>query len=108
MEVRPRHAAAQPLGHIHGNLRPETQMVDLVCESVSWLALWHIKVVLQIVHVHLPIAKTPPGGNVEVSYYFVDPEAPFNATPLVPLRIELLAVVLTFTLLDAFSSPKCP
>ena len=106
--VRPRHAAPESLGYFLRNLGSEAKVMNLVSESVLGLALWYVEIVLQIMHVHLPIAETSPGGNVKVSYDFIDPEAPFNAASLVSLRIELLAVMLTFALFDALTSPESP
>lgn len=52
-----------------------------------WLSIWHIQVIIQIMHMHGAIAETSPWCDMEISYDFVDPEPALNAAALAPLRV---------------------
>lgn len=47
---------------------------------------------------HVPVAKGPPGSNVEVADNFIDAQPALDATPLMPLLGETFRVVLALTL----------
>lgn len=108
MVVRPGHLLrAERFGDGVGDLGTEAQVVYRVGESVR-LAFGRVEVVVQIMHVHCAVAETATWRQVEIPYDFVHPESAFDSTPLLALRVELLAVVLPLALLHVFAFSKSP
>ena len=81
--------------------------MDLMSKSVR-VPIRRVQVVIQIVHMHCPIAETPSRRNVEISDDFVDAKPPFNSTPLTALSIKLFAVVFSLALFNVFATAKSP
>jgi hypothetical protein len=46
-----------------------------------------IKIVVEIVNVHVPIAETPSGRNMKVSNNLIDSDASLNAASFLSLRV---------------------
>ncbi len=82
--------------------------MDLMAESVPRLPLRHIEVIIQIVHVHLPVAETAPRRDVEVTNHLVHAEAALDAAALAALRVQQVAVVFALALLDALAAAEGP
>ena len=95
------------MGDAFRDLGPEAEVVDRVGEGVR-LAVGGVEVVVQIVHVHRTVGETSSGGDVEITNHLVDPEATFDATSLVALRVQFLAVVLALALFDVFTFAERP
>ena len=110
MVVRPRREGfrAQGISDGGGDLRSETQMVDRMREGVPRLALGRVEIIIQIMDMHGSIAEAATGGDVEIPHHLVDSKPAFNATPLVPLRVQLLTIVLSLALFDILPLPKRP
>lgn len=90
--------------HSIAELRPEAKLVDLVRESVGLV----LEVVLEVVNVHVAVGERLSGRNVEVSDDFVDTDVSLQAASLPALLVEVLGVVLTFTLFHTFAATKRP
>jgi hypothetical protein len=69
---------------------------------------WSVKVVVQIVYVHVAIAETPSWSNVEVPNDLVDSKTSFNPASFLSLGIQSLRVVLALTLLYILSTAESP
>lgn len=67
-----------------------------------------VEVVVQIMDMHRSAAEAAARGDVEISNHLVDPEAAFDPTALLPLRVQLFGVVDSFALLDILPAPECP
>jgi len=104
--IRPRHTLlADSLDDFVGQLRAKAQVVHFVRERVlDTFAAG--KVVLQVMYVHVAIAKTLAGCEVEVSNHFVDTDATLDTTSLAPLLVQVLAVVFPLALLDILAAPE--
>jgi hypothetical protein len=90
-----------------GKLGTETKRVDSVCKVVR-VAFGHVPVVLKIVNVHITTAETSAGSEMEVTNDLVHAQASFNTAALIALRIQLLAIVFTLTLLNSLATTKGP
>lgn len=62
----------------------------------------------QVVDVHVPVAETTAGRNVEVADHLVDAQATFDATSFVTLLGEPLRVVLPLALLHGGAVAEGP
>lgn len=82
-------------------------MMNLVRKCVSAFD-WTLEIVVQVMNVHVPIAETPPGCDMEIANNFVYPQASFYTTALFSLGVETLAVMFPFALLNVFSAAKRP
>ena len=100
-----RTAGAQAPPHGLGHLRPEAQLVDHVAERVRH---GRVKVVVQVVHVHIGAAEAAAGGDVEVAYHLIDAQVALDAAALLALRVQPLAVVLALALLHAPAPSEGP
>lgn len=108
MVVGPRRALGpQFLRHGFGNLRPKTQLMDLMRKRVT-TGDGGIQVIVQIMDMHRAAAEAAAGRNVEIPDNLVDPEAAFNPAALLPLGVQLFGIMHTFALLDVLPAPKCP
>lgn len=106
--VRPGHALlANARDDLVRQLGPEAQVVHLVREGVLD-AVAAGEVVLQVVYVHVAVAETLAGSKVEVSNHLVDADAALDAASLLPLRVQVLAVVFPLALLDALAPTEGP
>lgn len=86
-------------------LGTESKVVDLVGKGVRVLVL---EIVLEIVYMEIAVGERLSWRNVEVSNDFVYTNAALETASLLALCIEVLSVVLTFTLLDALTAAKGP
>jgi hypothetical protein len=66
------------------------------------------EVVVQVVDVDIAIAERFPRSKVEVSSYFVYPDASFNAATFLALSIKPLSIMLSRTLFHVLASTKGP
>ncbi|KAI6761910.1 hypothetical protein HG531_002463 [Fusarium graminearum] len=94
-------------GNVVGELRTEAEGVDDVGEVVGE-TLGHVPVVLKIVNVHVAAAETSSGSEMEVTNDLVYAQASLNTAALATLRIQLLTIVLTLTLLNTLAAAKGP
>jgi len=94
-------------GDVVGELRTEAKRVHMVSE-VMRMTLRHIPVVLKIVNMHVAAAEASSGGEMEVTNDLVHAQASLNAATLVTLSVQLLAIMLAFTLLNALTTAKGP
>lgn len=90
-----------------GQLGAEAQVVDVVGERVATLD-GRVPVVLEIVDVHVAVAKAAAGGDVEVTDDLVHAQPTVDAASFVALGLEVLGVVFPFALLDALSGAEGP
>lgn len=108
MVVCPWHRFTARLGN-NGirELWSKTESVDLVSKHMAaWE--WRVVEVVEVMHVHVAVAETPSGGDVEVSNHFVDSDASLYPAPLAPLSIQSLRIVFPRALLDILASFKSP
>ena len=96
---------AELLVQVVGQLRAEAQVVDRVREGVLGRG---VPVVLKVVHVHVAVAEAAAGRDVEVADHLVHAEPALDAAALLPLLVQVLAVVLALALLDALAAAKGP
>ena len=66
------------------------------------------EVIVQIVNMHVPIAKTAAWSDMKISHNFVNSQVSFYTASFVSLSIQIFAVVLSFALLNALSAPESP
>lgn len=88
-------------------LGPKAQRVDLVREGVAALD-GAVEVVVQVVHVHVAVAKAAPRRDVEVAHHLVHADRTLDPAALLPLRVQPLAVALALALLDPLAAPERP
>lgn len=100
-------ALTQPIADIGGQLGAKSQRVDNVAEIVR-LAVGHIPVVLEVMNVHVAIAKRASRGKMEVSDDLVNLEGSVNAAALVALLFQSLGVMFALTLLKGSAITKGP
>ena len=67
-----------------------------------------IEVVIQIMDVHIAIAKTSSRCDMEITDDLVHAKCSLNSASLLPLRVQSLSIVFAFALLDVFSSAESP
>ena len=67
-----------------------------------------VKVVVQVVDMHISATEAPAWGNVEVANDFVNAQVAFDPTAFVALFVKALSISLPFTLLNTLSSAKSP
>lgn len=67
-----------------------------------------VEEIVEVVDVHVAIAETPPGRNVEIAYYFVDSDDSFDPTSFVALLVQSRPVAFALALLDSFTTAECP
>jgi hypothetical protein len=67
-----------------------------------------LKVILQIMHMHIPIRVALPRRNMEVTNDLVDADATLDAAAFSSLFVEVLGVVLALALLDAVAAAEGP
>lgn len=65
-----------------------------------------VKVVVQVVHVHVAVAEAAARCDVEVAHDLVDADHAFDPAALVALLVEPLAVSLALALLHALAAPE--
>jgi branched-subunit amino acid transport protein len=88
-------------------LRSESKMMYNVREHMT--AFYRcIKVVIEIMYVHVAIAETPARCDMEVANDLVDSKASLYPTPLSPLRIQPLSIMFALALLDILTTPESP
>lgn len=98
MVVRPwQRLGAHFLGDFFGDLRAKTQVVDRVGKDMASCDRG-IEIVVQVVYVHVAVAETPSGGDVEVPDDFVDAEGAFYAASFFALGVEAFGVVFALAL----------
>lgn len=110
MVVRPGHVLVLVAKLFEGGgrqLRSEAQRVDGVAERVAALN-GSVPVVLEVMDVHVAVAETATGGEVEVADDLVDAQAASDLASLVALLVQALGVVLARALLDVLAAAKGP
>ena len=105
MMVTPR-----PPSSLHNGVwkfRSEPQLVNFMRECVAALD-WAVEVVLQIVHMHVPIAETLARRKMEVTDDLVYSYPTFDSTALAALGVEVFAVVLALALVYVLAATERP
>ena len=69
---------------------------------------WGVEVIDEIVNMHIAVAETSSGCNMEVAYHLVDADHAFYSATLMSLCVKALAIPFSLTLFNAFSSSKSP
>ena len=106
--VRPGRALrAQFLRHTLRDLRPKSQLVDLMRKGVS-TGDGGIQVVVQVMDMHRTTAEAAAWRNVEIPNDFINAEAAFDPAPLLPLRVQLFGIMHSFALLYILPASKRP
>jgi hypothetical protein len=67
-----------------------------------------VKVIVEIMYMHIPVAETPSWRDMEIAHNFIYPHNSFDSASLFPLRVEAFTVSFAFTLLNALTPPKRP
>ena len=98
---------AHLLCNLLGKLRTKAERMDSVGEEVATLNRG-IKKIVQVVDVHVAVAETSSGSNMEIADHFVDTNASLNAASFVSLGIQALCVVFTLALLHILTTSERP
>lgn len=69
---------------------------------------WCIKVVVEIVDVHVTIAETTSWSNVEVANDLIDSDSSLNTASFLSLGVQSFSVMFALALLDVLASPEGP
>lgn len=97
------------VGDLVGELRAETQLVDVVCHSVFFVVReLGVEIVLQVVRVDLTAGEAAAGGDVEVADDLVDAQDALKAAAFAALGVDARRVALPFALLDVGALAKGP
>jgi len=67
-----------------------------------------IKVIVQIVYVHIAIAETSPRCDMEVTHHLVHPDISLNTASFISLSVQSLCVMFSFALLHILTASKSP
>ena len=108
MVVRPGQGlVTQPLIDLIGQLRPKAQVVDDMRKRMRAVG-GGLPVILQVMHVHIPVTETSAGGEVKVANHPVNSYAALDTAALTPLLIQSLSVALTKALFHVLTPPELP
>ncbi len=79
--------------------------MDFVCEGMATFD-GGVKVIVEIMDVHVAVAETAPRGNVKVAHHLVDADDALNTATFLPLCIQFLTVAFSLALLDALTTTE--
>ena len=90
---------------VFAQLGAKTKVVDLVGEGMR---IFVLEVVLEVMYVKIAIGEGLSRSNVEVSNNLVHLDVALETASLLALLVEMLGVVLAFTLLNALATTERP
>ncbi len=67
-----------------------------------------LKIIVQVVHVHVAVAETATRRHMKVANNFVDPQRTFDPASFLSLRIKAFRIAFSLALLNVLASTKCP